>query len=188
FVMYWWHRAADLVRNGKAKRFGFITTNSIKQTFNRRVLEMHADADPPLSIVMAIPDHPWVESSTGASVRIAMTVASAEDRTGVLAEVVAENTADDLAIQVELEEAKGRIWPDLTIGVKTIDVVPLKANENLSFMGVKLVGDFVVTEEEAAQLGLGRVPGIEKHLPRFRNGSDITRRSRDVRVIDMFGL
>ena len=33
FVMYWWHKAAELVRAGKAKRFGFITTNSLRQTF-----------------------------------------------------------------------------------------------------------------------------------------------------------
>ncbi len=36
FVMYWWHHAALLVRAGLARRFGFITTNSLRQTFNRR--------------------------------------------------------------------------------------------------------------------------------------------------------
>jgi len=41
FVMFWWHKAALLVREGKAERFGFITTNSLRQTFNRRVLETH---------------------------------------------------------------------------------------------------------------------------------------------------
>ncbi len=44
FVMYWWHKAARLVREGQARRFGFITTNSLRQTFNRRVLEAHLDA------------------------------------------------------------------------------------------------------------------------------------------------
>jgi hypothetical protein len=29
FVMFWWRRAADLVRLGKARRFGLITTNSL---------------------------------------------------------------------------------------------------------------------------------------------------------------
>lgn len=37
FVMYWWHIAGETVRAGVASQFGFITTNSIKQTFNRRV-------------------------------------------------------------------------------------------------------------------------------------------------------
>ena len=41
FVMYWWHIAAEAVRNGHAQQFGFITTNSLRQTFNRRVLEPH---------------------------------------------------------------------------------------------------------------------------------------------------
>ena len=39
FVMFWWQHAASLVRAGQAERFGFITTNSLRQTFNRRVLE-----------------------------------------------------------------------------------------------------------------------------------------------------
>ncbi|MBX9635293.1 MAG: class I SAM-dependent DNA methyltransferase, partial [Magnetospirillum sp.] len=32
FVMYWWHKAAEKVRTAKARRFGFITTNSLNQT------------------------------------------------------------------------------------------------------------------------------------------------------------
>ena len=38
FVLYWWHKAAELVRTGKARRFGLITTNSLTQTFARRDL------------------------------------------------------------------------------------------------------------------------------------------------------
>jgi len=41
FVMYWWEKAASLVGAGQAKRFGLITTNSLRQTFNRRVVEAH---------------------------------------------------------------------------------------------------------------------------------------------------
>jgi hypothetical protein len=39
FVMFWWQKAAAEVVQGRCKRFGFITTNSIHQTFNRRVIE-----------------------------------------------------------------------------------------------------------------------------------------------------
>ena len=39
FVMFWWQKAAELVQDGQARCFGFITTNSIHQTFNRRVIE-----------------------------------------------------------------------------------------------------------------------------------------------------
>ncbi len=40
FVMYWWDRAAGLLtaKGTKLQRFGFVTTNSITQTFSRRVV------------------------------------------------------------------------------------------------------------------------------------------------------
>ena len=46
-VMYWWEKAAEIVRQGRAEAFGFITTNSITQTFNRRLIQRHLDAEPP---------------------------------------------------------------------------------------------------------------------------------------------
>jgi hypothetical protein len=46
FVMYWWHHAAVLTRNGALQRFGFITTNSISQTFNRRIIEAALGSSP----------------------------------------------------------------------------------------------------------------------------------------------
>jgi hypothetical protein len=39
FVMYWWSHAAALVAGGQAQRMGLITTNSLRQTFNRRVVQ-----------------------------------------------------------------------------------------------------------------------------------------------------
>ena len=41
FVMYWWDRAAELLtRQGtRLRRFGLVTTNSLSQVFQRRVLE-----------------------------------------------------------------------------------------------------------------------------------------------------
>ncbi len=45
FVMYWWHKAALTVRAGGARRFGFITTNSLRQTFNRRVVQAALDGE-----------------------------------------------------------------------------------------------------------------------------------------------
>ena len=73
FVMYWWDKAAALVRAREARRFGFITTNSITQSFSRRVVQSHLAAKDRLSIVFAIPDHPWVDAADGADVRVAMT-------------------------------------------------------------------------------------------------------------------
>jgi hypothetical protein len=70
YVMYGWERAAQLVREGKVRRFGLITTNSLRQTFNRRVIENHLSAENPLSLIFAVPDHPWVDTLNGAAVRI----------------------------------------------------------------------------------------------------------------------
>lgn len=74
FVMYWWNKAAELAKDRKIQRFGLITTNSITQPFNRKVIEKHVNADNSLTLCFAISDHPWVDSVDGASVRIAMTV------------------------------------------------------------------------------------------------------------------
>ncbi len=43
FVMHWWSRAASLVSKNKTKSFGLITTNSLRQTFNRRVVQTALD-------------------------------------------------------------------------------------------------------------------------------------------------
>jgi hypothetical protein len=39
FVMYWWAHAAALVAHDQTRRMGLITTNSLRQTFNRRVVQ-----------------------------------------------------------------------------------------------------------------------------------------------------
>jgi SAM-dependent methyltransferase len=90
YVMYWWDKAAHLLRKGKIRRFGLITTNSLKQTFNRRVIESHLTAKDSLSIVFAVPDHPWVESADGAAVRISMTACEKGLREGKLYTVINE--------------------------------------------------------------------------------------------------
>jgi len=188
FVMYWWDHAAQLVREGKIERFGFITTNSVRQTFNRRVLEKHQRAKVPVSLLFAISDHPWVDAADGADVRIAMTVAGAGEMDGRLVTVESESPSGELGRNVVLSEQTGRIRPDLTIGPAVSDAPQLKANEGISCRGVSLHGSgFIVTPEQAADLGLGRVPGLERHIRPYRNGRDITQISRDVMVIDLFG-
>ncbi len=51
FVMPWWDHAAHLLtaKNSPLRRFGFVTTNSITQTFSRRVIEgyLHKNPSPP---------------------------------------------------------------------------------------------------------------------------------------------
>ena len=112
YVMFWWDKAAELVRTGRARRFGLITTNSLRQTFNRRVLEHHlAATGSQLSLHrFAIPDHPWVDSAEGAAVRIAMTVGAAGEGPGVLQQVVSERPGDDDVAKITLAQ-KSRADP-----------------------------------------------------------------------------
>ncbi|WP_295392644.1 DNA methyltransferase [uncultured Thiodictyon sp.] len=189
YVMYWWENAAELTRTGALRRFGFITTNSLRQTFNRRVLERHLTAAEPLSLRYAVPDHPWVDAADGAQVRIGMTVGEAGESPGVVDQVVAERTGQGEGLEVDLERTAGRIHADLRIGADVTAAVALRANQGLSSPGVKLHGaGFIVTPLEAAALGLGRVPGLERHIRLYLNGRDLTQSRRGVMVIDLFGL
>ena len=82
FVMYWWDRAAELLtrKATRLRRFGLVTTNSITQVFQRRAVERHLTAKQPVSLLMAIPDHPWTKATRqAAAVRIAMTVVAGWD-------------------------------------------------------------------------------------------------------------
>ena len=64
---------------------------------------------PPLSLVFAIPDHPWVDTAEGAAVRIAMTVGVAGDHAGELLEVTDEQPQDDGSQKVTLRAQCGKI-------------------------------------------------------------------------------
>ena len=171
FVMYWWDRAAEiLTRKGtKLRRFGLVTTNSVTQVFQRRVVERHLTAKTPLSLVMAIGDHPWTKATKdSAAVRIAMTVAEAGTHDGMLFEVSHEAGLDTDDPVVELRETKGRINADLTVGVDVTQAAALESQcRHLSHDGVKLHGSgFIVTPAEAAHLGFGQTTGTGKAYSR----------------------
>lgn len=191
-VMYWWDRAATLfTRKGSSlRRFGLVTTNSITQVFNRRVVARHLEGKEPMSLLMAIPDHPWTKATReAAAVRIAMTAVGHGNRIGRLSEVVSEHNLDTDQPVIGFTEQQGQINPDLTTGINLTTSLPIRSNEGLCSRGVSLHGSgFIVTPEEAAHLGLGRRPGLENHIRRYRNGRDLTARPRGVIVIDLFGL
>ncbi|WP_374595149.1 class I SAM-dependent DNA methyltransferase [Sphingosinicella sp.] len=197
FVMHFWDEAARHLTAkpaGKSaanplRRFGFITTNSITQTFSRRVVERWMNAKESLSLVYAVPDHPWMKSADKAAVRIAMTVAQAGSHEGVLAQVVREAELNTDTPKVELERAEGKVTSQLRIGADLSKAGPLLANELLASPGVKLHGaGFIVTPREASALGLGTVPGLEAHILHYRHGRDLAQRPRGVMVIDLYGL
>jgi SAM-dependent methyltransferase len=168
FVMYWWDRAAELLtRKGTSlRRFGLVTTNSISQVFQRRVMERHLNAKQPVSLVFAIPDHPWTKATKdAAAVRIAMTVAVAGASDGTLQETTSEAGLETDQPVIGYASCEGRINSDLTIGVDLSRSLKLLANRGLSSRGVVLHGaGFIVAPSEAEHLGLGRRPGLENHI------------------------
>lgn len=183
FVMYWWHIAAESVRAGHVQQFGFITTNSVRQTFNRRVIQAQLEAKSPLSLVFAIPDHPWVDSADGAKVRIAMTVGMAGEQEGRLLLVRDERSSDQDEVDVTLQEQQGRLFADLQRGANVAAAQPLASNSRLCFRGVTLMGDgfLVKTDSELALL--------ERNvLKPLRNGKDLTTHPRGWHVIDFYPL
>ncbi|ODU50911.1 MAG: hypothetical protein ABS92_01480 [Thiobacillus sp. SCN 63-374] len=242
-VMFWWHCAAQLLAAGRIARFGFITTNSLAQTFNRRVLEAalhpspasgspqagikgvggegrdtvahasgrgaggegrdtvaHASGSPQagikgaggegtLYLAFAIPDHPWVDSADGAAVRVAMTVAAPDDgaypdgHKGRLLRVVNETPGEEGEVAVELNEKRGLIHANLSIGANVARVEALRANDGVSQRGFELGGSgFILEVGDVANLGN---PPIIRD---YRNGRDLTDKPRGVRVIDAWGL
>ncbi|GAB3322975.1 hypothetical protein GCM10027511_31470 [Hymenobacter humi] len=189
-VMYWWYRAAQLVASGQVERFGFITTNSITMTFNRRVVQdFLTTPDKPISLTYAIPDHPWVDTADGAAVRVAFSVCDRGINPGSLFRVISESVADDYAHDVKLIESTGIINADLTIGADIASALPLKATEGLSNMGAGIYGSgFLVEPHVAVKLGLGTRDGLEEYIKPYFNGRDLTQRPRGLVAIDLFGL
>lgn len=196
FVMFWWEKAAAKLRDYDIKtdkglrRFGFITTDSIDQFYSRRVLQRYlTDKKKPISLVFAVPDHPWIDSSLGASVRIALTVCKAGIHNGSLWTVVSEEKPDneDDAIACKFKKAHGAIFSNLAIGANVAGAKQLRSNENLCFQGCKLVGaGFKISSAQRKHLVSSGCP--DHILPQYFTGSDIVKSVVEKFVIDFTNL
>jgi hypothetical protein len=190
FVMHFWDEAAmRLAAKGTPKqpnvlrRFGFITTNSITQTFSRRVIERHLGGKEPISLVYATPDHPWMNATDKAAVRIAMTVAEKGSHDGLLAVVRDEADLNTDAPKVMLDKRHGRVTAKLSIGADLAKAQPLMASMCLGYMGVILVGTGFVTD------GRHRIETFNAGvIKRYLNGRDLAKRGETRFVIDFFGI
>ncbi|MEM1280701.1 MAG: DNA methyltransferase, partial [Cyanobacteria bacterium P01_H01_bin.152] len=146
YVMYWWHKASNLLRTTRLHRFGLITTNSISQIWQRKVIEHQIHQTKPVCLFFAIPDHPWTDE--GAAVRIAMTGATLESegmqRISQLGTVIDENAAETPEAEAEKLriswKVSGEIFSNLRIGADLQKTVKLRSNEQLAGRGVCLHG------------------------------------------------
>jgi hypothetical protein len=193
FVMHFWDQAAEmLLRKGTAKqpnplqRFGFITTNSITQTFSRRVIEHRMKGKEPLSLIFAVPDHPWLKASDKAAVRIAMTVAQKGSHDGVLAESKNESDLDtDLPI-VEFGIIAGKIQAGLKLGANVNSSLPLSSNSEVCYMGYKLHGTGFVLSPLENEVIQKRSRASAEIIKPFMNGRDLVQRTRGNFVVDAY--
>ncbi|MCF8210077.1 MAG: class I SAM-dependent DNA methyltransferase [Rhodoferax sp.] len=158
-------------------------------------------------LAFAIPDHPWVDSADGAAVRIAMTVVqrAAVAKVGSHSEFAQENAGSDPTfvdssggrlltvtdeqpgpageVTVTLAERRGQIHADLTAGANVQSAQALAANLKLASAGV-------IPHGTGMQLTLAQAATLESDAPikPYRNGRDLTDLSRDMLVIDCYGL
>lgn len=185
YVMVWWYQAATLTRNRKLRRFGLITTNSITQTLNRKVIGAALGSAEDCALLWAIRDHPWVDSATGAAVRIAMTTVGrpSEVASPQLATVTAEHPigAGEVAVEISTRSIP-RLHHDLRGDADVSSAIPLKANQDVATVGLVLFGQgFVLAPEQEAK--------VERTaLHPLLTGRDIVLGRPPRSVIDLFDL
>ncbi len=186
YVMYWWHKAAKLVQVGKVERFGVITTNSIRQVRQRKVIDFHFKQKRPIRIIFAIPDHPWVDG--GAAVRITMTAGALNNSrkpVGIaqLGIVVTENegeTPEDKATAILIKYKKvDRIFSDLSFGIDTTKAKVLKSNVNLTSKGFELGSQGFLIDKNHNALIQSEV------VHPFVTGRDLAQKLEERYVIDV---
>ncbi|PLS67461.1 MAG: class I SAM-dependent DNA methyltransferase, partial [Cyanobacteria bacterium M5B4] len=169
FVCYWFEQARAQLVNGNVKRVGLLATNSIRGGANREVLKrIKQDGD----IFMAWADRPWLLE--GAAVRVSMV--------GFDDGSEQERVLDGQQVQA--------INADLTGDVDILRATQLPENSGLSFIGSMKGGAFDIDAETAQQMiAAPNQSGVSNRdvVRPWVNGLDITRRPRNMWIID-FGV
>ncbi|MCS6457039.1 hypothetical protein NX847_31345, partial [Burkholderia thailandensis] len=151
---------------GRLQVAGLVATNSIRGGANRKILERIIETT---NIFMAWSDEPWVND--GAAVRVSMigfgkqlgTVLDGKNVATIHADLTAEN-------EVDLTKANR-----------------LTENAQVAFMGVTKVGPFDIQGKVARSWLSLPNPNNSNNCEVLRpswNGLDVTRRNRDIWIID----
>ncbi len=168
-VCYWFHKAGQLVAEGKIARAGLVATNSIRGGKNRMVLDRIVEQ---AAIFDAWSDEPWVID--GAAVRVSLVCFAARDAVSPLR----LNGSDVLGINA-----------DLTVG--TIDLTKarkLSRNRQTAFIGDQKTGAFdipgdLVRDWLRRPANPNGRPNADVLKP-WINGMDLTRRPADKWIVD----
>ncbi|WP_439543397.1 class I SAM-dependent DNA methyltransferase [Hyphomicrobium sp.] len=172
-VCYWFQKASEAIAAERITRAGLVATNSIRGGANREVLK-HIRTHG--IIFNAWGDEPWLQD--GAAVRVAIV-----------------NFGDsEVDTQIKLDgDPVLEIYPDLTarkgsIGVDLTNARPLPENASIAFMGDTKGGAFEIPGELAREWLQKPVnPNGETNsrvLKPWINGLDVTRRPRDMWIVD----
>ena len=171
-VTYWFEKARAQIEAGATRYAGLVGTNSIRGGSNRRVLDQIAETT---TIFEGWSDEEWVNE--GANVRVSL--------------VCFGNRAIG-HLDGELVSA---IYPDLTAGgvpeaVGIADLTKarrLPENGTSSFSGIQKTGPFEITGDVARSWLMLPNPtsrGNADVVKPWSNGLDVTRRNRDMWIID----
>jgi len=188
FVTYWWARSAELTVNEQVRSFGLITTKTIAQSSNRPVLRRYLDMQGggTLRLSFAIPNHPWHDTETTASVRIAMTSCVKGEGVGRLSVVKSARRKKGQTL-LEFEDHTAPINVDLTIGPNVAAAKRLKANSGICWMGVKMSGEgFKFGALDRERFLTAGVPG--DRMPMVIAGADVTERQSETFAFDFFDI
>jgi len=171
-VLYWFAKAGRVLKAGRAHRVGLVATNSIRGGANRATFKQALGEG---RIFDAWADEPWIVD--GAAVRVSLVSFEA-----------------DGAGPVRLNgEQVSRIHSDLTAAVdeRSVDLTDakrLRENSDAAFMGDTKGGAFDIPGDVARRwLALPVNPNGRPNrdvLKPWVNGLDLTRRPRDMWIID----
>ena len=166
---YWFEKARAHIEAGATKRAGLLATQAIRFQSNRPVLTRIKETG---DIFAAISDQDWV-------------LAGATVHTSIICFDDGSETERDLDGQTV-----ANINVDLTSGHDLTLARPLVGNRNIAFQGIGKVGDFDIPETVANEMLVQANPHGRPNsevIKRWANGTDITRRSRNIWIID-FGV
>ena len=166
-VTYWFEKARAQIEAGQCQAAGLVATNSIRGGANRKVLDRIAETT---RIFEAWSDEPWVNE--GAAVRVSLVAFGSRDGATLDGHPVSTIHAD-LSAGTELNLAQSKQLPE---------------NCGAAFNGIQKTGPFDISGEQAREWLVkgGNPNGLPNSnvLAPYMNGLDITRRPRDVWVVD----
>ncbi|AJC83289.1 type II restriction enzyme methylase subunit protein (plasmid) [Rhizobium etli bv. phaseoli str. IE4803] len=167
-VCYWFENAREAIQQGRTRRAGLVSTNSIRKNTNLPVMHRIAAST---TIYAAWPEEQWTVD--GAAVDVSLICFGDNEGGAVLLN----------------GEPVGSINADLTTGLDLTAAGPLVQNRNGAFLGIQKSGPFDIPGELArAWMREPTNPNGRRNtevLKPYWNGDDVTGRPRDMWFIDL---